>query len=89
MNNWDWSEFDPKQGQQDKRAREGCLTKAWTFVKNNFNQLGISSFVAVPLVDNNRCTKKIVHCYPPNNLLESSDGCTTEIFTLWLSNTST
>ena len=69
MNNWDWSEFDPKQGQQDKRAREGYLTKAWTFVKNNFNQLGISSFVAVPLVDNNRCIKKIVHCYPPNSPL--------------------
>ena len=59
MNNRDWSEFDPKQGQQDKRAREGCLTKAWTFVKNNFNQLGISSFVAVPSVDNNRCIKKL------------------------------
>ena len=66
---WNWREFDPKQGQQDTRSREGCVSKANLFVKNNFNQLVISSFVSVPLVDTNRSIKKFVHCYPPNSPL--------------------
>ena len=66
---WNWKEFDPKVGQQDKRSREGCVTKATNFVKNNFNQLGISSFVSVPLVDSNRSIKNFVHVYPPNSPL--------------------
>ena len=66
---WNWREFDPKQGQQDKRSREGCVSKANLYVKNNFNNLGISSFVSVPLVDTNRSIKEFVHCYPPNSPL--------------------
>ena len=69
MEKWDWSAFAPKVGQQDKRAREGCITKANTYVKHNFNELGISSLVSVPLVNNNRIIEKIVHVYPPNSPL--------------------
>ena len=66
---WNWKEFDPKQGQQDKRAREGAVSKAVSYVKNNFNQLGIASFVSVPLVDNNRSIKSFAHLYPPKSPL--------------------
>ena len=69
MEKLDWSEFDPKQDQQDKRSRDGCVTKAVTYVKNNFNQLGVCSFVSVPLVNASRSIGKIVHVYPPNSPL--------------------
>ena len=40
-------------------------------IKKNFNELGISSFMSVPIIDRNRAVKKIVHhIYPPNSPLE-------------------
>ena len=56
-----WKDFKPRRGQQDKRSREGALHKVVTFVKKNFNQLGIAYFVSVPLVNNNRRIQSFVH----------------------------
>ena len=47
MNKWNWNDFNPCQGQQDKISRDGA--QGGTSVKNNFNQLGIASFVSVPV----------------------------------------
>ena len=47
------------------------LLKAVRFVKRNFNDLGLSSFVSVPVVDKNRSIEKVVHVYPPNSPLEA------------------
>ena len=64
---WDWTEFDPKVGQTDKRDREGILSKGVKLVKKNFNELGLSTFVSVPVVDRNRTIQNIVHISPSNS----------------------
>ena len=58
---WDWKEFDPKIGQADKRERDGIVSKGVKFVKKNLNELGLSSYAAVPVVDSTRTIKEIVH----------------------------
>ena len=67
---WNWKEFNPKAGQADKRERDGLLVKAVKYVKKNLNDLGMSSFVSVPVVDRNRTIEKVVHVYPPNSPLD-------------------
>ena len=68
---WDWKEFDPKIGQADKRERDGIVSKGVKFVKKNLNELGLSSYAAVPVVDRTSTIKEIVHVYPPNSPLEA------------------
>ena len=63
---WNWKEFNPKAGQADKRERDVLLLKAVKYL----NDLGMSSFVSVPVVDRNRTIEKVVHVYPPNSPLE-------------------
>ena len=68
--NWKWEEFSPKIIQTDKRERENVALKGIKMIKKNFNELGISSFMSVPIIDRNRAVKKIVHVFPPNSPLE-------------------
>ena len=44
--------------------------KAVKYVKKNLNDLGMSSFVSVPVVDRNRTIEKVVHVYPADSPLE-------------------
>ena len=69
--NWKWEDFAPKILQTDKRERENVALKGIKMVKKNFNELGISSFMAVPIIDRNRTVKQIVHIFPPNSPLEA------------------
>ena len=59
--NWKWEEFSPKIIQMEKRERENVAIKGIKMIKKNFNELGISSFMSVPIIDRNRAVKKIVH----------------------------
>ena len=68
---WNWDDFDPKVVQTDKRDREGAVAKGTKMVMKNLNELGLSSFVAVPVVDRNRTIENIVHVFPPNSPLEA------------------
>ena len=69
--NWKWEEFAPRIVQSDKRDRENAVAKGWRMVNKNFNELGLSSFTAVPVIDRNRTIEKIVHSYPPKSPLEA------------------
>ena len=69
--NWKWEEFAPRIVQSDKRDRENAVPKGWRMVNKNFNELGLSSFTAVPVIDRNRTIEKIVHSYPPKSPLEA------------------
>ena len=69
--NWKWEEFAPKIVQSDKRDRENAVAKGWRMVNKNFNELGLSSFTAVPVIDRNRTIEKIVHSYPPKSPLDA------------------
>ena len=66
-----WEEFHPKIVQTDKRERDNVPSKGIKMVKKNFNELGISSFVSVPIIDRNITIQKILHVYPPNSPLEA------------------
>ena len=48
--NWKWEEFAPRIVQSDKRDRENAVAKGWRMVNKNFNELGLSSFTAVPVI---------------------------------------
>ena len=63
--------FTTKIVQTDKRERDNVSVKGIKMVKKNFNELGISSFVSVPIIDRNRTIQKILHVYPPNSPLEA------------------
>ena len=69
--NWKWEDFAPKIIQTDKRESEIVAVKGIRMVKKNFNELGISSFMSVPIIDRNRAVSKIVHIFPPSSPLES------------------
>jgi hypothetical protein len=71
MASWNWANFDPKITKTDKRDRDGAVSKAEKFVEKNLNELALCSFVAVPMVDNNRVIKKIRHIFPPNSPLQA------------------
>ena len=60
MASWNWANFDPKITKTDNRDRDGAVSKAEKFVEKNLNELALCSFVAVPMVDNNRVIKKIL-----------------------------
>ena len=68
---WKWSSFCPKVTQSDKRDRDGLVTKGEKFVERNFNELGLSSFVAVPVVDKDRNILQVRALFPPKSPLET------------------
>ena len=76
MSNWKWSEFNPKVTQSDKRDRDGAIVKGQKFVQKNFNELALSSFVAVPVVDHSRAILNVKMIYPPKSPLEEFWNCT-------------
>ena len=69
--NWKWEEFHPSIVQTDKRERDNVPIKDIKMVKKNFNELGISSFVSVPIIDRNQTIQKILHVYPTKSPLET------------------
>ena len=64
MSNWKRSKFNPKVTQTDKRDRDGAITKAEKFVEKNFNELPLSSFVAVSVVDKNQSILQVRAIFP-------------------------
>ena len=68
---WKWSSFCPKITQSDKRDRDGLVVKGEKFVERNFNELGLSSFVLVPVVDKDRNILQVRALYPPKSPLET------------------
>ena len=54
MCDWKWNDFNPKVTQSDKRDRDAAIKKGEKYVMKNFNELALSSFVAVPIVDHSR-----------------------------------
>ena len=74
--NWKWEDFAPKIIQTDKRESEIVAVKGIRMVKKNFNELGISSFMSVPIIDRNRAVSKIVHTFPLVPLLNLSSRVT-------------
>jgi hypothetical protein len=71
MSNWKWTNFHPKVSGTDKRDRDGAVSKGEKFVEKNFNELALSSFVAVPLVDHTRSILNVKMIYPPKSPLEA------------------
>ena len=71
MSNWKWTNFHPKVSGTDKRDRDGAVSKGEKFVEKNFNELALSSFVAVPVVDHTRSILNVKMIYPPKSPLEA------------------
>ena len=70
MSNWKWTNFNPKVSQSDKRDRDGAISKGEKFVEKHFNELALSTFVAVPVVDHTRVILNVKMMYPPKSPLE-------------------
>ena len=71
MSNWKWTNFNPKVSQSDKRDRDGAISKGEKFVEKHFNELALSTFVAVPVVDHTRVILNVKMMYPPKSPLEA------------------